>query len=112
MTSATATPSANGSPITATYVVQAPGNVAWSTADNGNYTIALNATVTDVAANHVAANPSLGTFSVNIAGPVVPPTAVLTPPATVTAFGQVVENDRGDLHRPHDAGEGFHHRDQ
>ena len=84
---ATATPNANGSPITATYVVQAPGNTAWSSADNGSYTIALNNTVADAASNHVTANPTLGTLSVNI-GAAAGPTAVLTPPTSITTAGE------------------------
>ena len=39
---ATASSSSDGSPLTATYVLQAPGSTNWSAADNGGYTIALN----------------------------------------------------------------------
>ncbi len=88
--SVTTTPSVNGSPITATYVVQSPGGTAWSSADNGSYNIALNATVTDVATNAVAANPSFGTFTVNIAS--AGPVAALTQPTSITTAGGTTEN--------------------
>jgi len=59
--------STNGSPITATYRVPAPGG-SWDTADNGTYTLALQASqVSDTGGNFVAANPNLGSFQVNIA---------------------------------------------
>ena len=90
--SATASPNTDNATITATYVVQAPGNTAWSAADNGNYTIALNNTVTDAASNHVTADPNFGTLSVNIGSTATGPTAVLTPPAPITTAGGTTAN--------------------
>ncbi len=56
---------ASGTSRTATYRISAPGG-AWDSADNGVYTVALQASqVRDAAGNPVAAK-TLGTFSVNI----------------------------------------------
>jgi len=58
----------DGSPVLVTYTVAAPHGT-WSSADNGSYTIALNANqVSDLAGNF--ANGVLGSFSVNIPTPV------------------------------------------
>ena len=73
-------PAGNGTPRTATYRITAPGGV-WHPADNGAYTIALQASqVTDLSGNAVAAG-TLGTFQVNVTPPAPdtsPPTATLT----------------------------------
>ena len=73
-------PAGNGTPRTATYRITAPGGV-WDPADNGAYTIALQASqVTDLSGNAVAAG-TLGTFQVNVTPPAPdtsPPTATLT----------------------------------
>jgi hypothetical protein len=59
------TPATTGTPRTATYQISAPGR-AWDNADNGIYTVALQANqVGDTAGNPVAAG-ALGTFSVNV----------------------------------------------
>lgn len=88
--SATPSPATNGSPITVTYVVQAPGGTPWAIADDGTYTIGLTSVtgniVKDVAGNALAANPNFGSFNVAISNP---PTAAFTPPATILP-GQVV----------------------
>jgi PA14 domain/Pectate lyase superfamily protein len=56
----------NGTSRTATYRVAAPGGV-WDTADNGTYTLALQAgQVSDTSGNFVASGP-LGSFVVNLA---------------------------------------------
>ncbi|MCA0940154.1 carbohydrate-binding protein, partial [Salipiger pacificus] len=61
----------NGSPRSATYTVAAPGG-SWDTADNGAYTVALQAgQVLDTSGNAVAANGALTSF--NVAVPVTPP---------------------------------------
>ena len=72
MYQATSTPASskdstsNGTPRTATYTVAAPGGT-WDAADNGSYTVALDANeVFDVAGNPVAANGSLAGFTVSI----------------------------------------------
>jgi hypothetical protein len=60
-------PSGNGTPRTATYQMTPPGG-DWDEADNGIYTIGLNANqVFDTAGNAAAANASLATFTVDIA---------------------------------------------
>lgn len=60
-----ATPAGNGSPRTATYQITAPGG-AWDTADNGTYTIALEANqVFDTAGNPIGAT-SVGSFLANL----------------------------------------------
>jgi hypothetical protein len=61
-------PAGNGTPRTATYRISAPGGV-WDTADNGNYTVALQANqVRDTTGNQAAAGV-LGTFSVGASAP-------------------------------------------
>jgi PA14 domain len=61
------TPSGNGTPRTATYRINTPGGT-WDAADNGSYTVALEASqVRDINGNFAAAG-NLGNFSVNIAG--------------------------------------------
>ena len=58
----------DGSPLLVTYTVGAPHGT-WSSADNGNYTIALQANqVSDLAGNF--ANGVIGSFAVNIATPI------------------------------------------
>lgn len=58
----------DGSPLVATYTVAAHGG-AWSNADNGSYTISLNANqVSDILG--LSAGGASGTFNVNIAAPV------------------------------------------
>ncbi|NDV48556.1 carbohydrate-binding protein, partial [Salipiger sp. PrR003] len=61
----------DGSPRSVTYTVAAPGG-SWDTADNGAYTVALQAgQVVDTSGNAVAANGALTSF--NVAVPVTPP---------------------------------------
>ncbi len=62
----------NGTPRTATYSITAPGGT-WNSADNGEYTIALQANqVTDINGTPAAAR-TLGRFQVNLAAPPPPP---------------------------------------
>jgi hypothetical protein len=59
------TPAGSGTPRTVTYQISAPGG-AWDNADNGTYTVVIQANqVKDTAGNPVAAG-ALGTFSVNV----------------------------------------------
>ena len=68
--------STNGTPRTATYQITPP-DVRWTPADNGTYTVVMQADqVSDTHGNFVVAGP-LGTFSVNI-WDVTPPVATLT----------------------------------
>jgi len=61
---ATVSPAGNGTPLTATYTLAAPGGT-FDTADNGPYSVALGAgAVTDMSGNPVAAGA--GTFNVAI----------------------------------------------
>ncbi len=58
----------NGTPRTATYSIAAPG-ATWDSADNGDYTVTLQANqVMDTGGNAIAAG-SLGSFQVNLAPP-------------------------------------------
>jgi len=77
-----ATPTVVQSAGTATvvYAVDPNGGGTWNAADNGTYSVSLNAGVTDSGANAVNPMPNIGTFLVAI-----PPTADVTPPATVTS---------------------------
>ena len=71
VTGVTVAPTGDGTPLTATYTVAAPGGT-FDEADNGAYTVALaTAAVTDVAGNQIAAGS--GTFDVAIGQPP-PPT--------------------------------------
>jgi glucose/arabinose dehydrogenase len=61
-------PTGNGTPRTATYSITAPGST-WDSADNGTYTIALQANqVRDLNTTPAAAS-TLGTFQISIAAP-------------------------------------------
>lgn len=61
------TPSADGKSVTATYTFDAPGG-SWNAADNGTYTVALNASeVRDTSEKGATATPV--TFTVNVATP-------------------------------------------
>jgi uncharacterized repeat protein (TIGR01451 family) len=59
------TPAGNGAPRTATYRISAPGG-AWDSADNGAYTVVLQATQVRDSAGNLVVGKTLGTFSVNI----------------------------------------------
>ncbi|MEG4574536.1 Ig-like domain-containing protein, partial [Microcoleus sp. N3A4] len=78
-----ATPTGNGTPRTATYSFTPPGGT-WDNADNGTYTVNLQASqVKDVVGNLSAAS-NLGTFSVNVAASVPPPILIPIPtPASI-----------------------------
>jgi len=76
----------DGSPITATYLMMAPGSV-WETADNGTYTVRLlDRSVEDTLGNSVAAT-TLGTFTVAIPPP--PGRLEVTPPEGLDLAGTV-----------------------
>ncbi|WP_203595634.1 hypothetical protein, partial [Salipiger sp. PrR003] len=107
----------DGSPRSATYTVAAPGGT-WDTADNGAYTVALQAgQVVDTSGNAVAANGALTSF--NVAVPVTPPPSA--DPVRVEAEAmdlqgfQVLNNGHGSNDQliqatgsgPHVAGFGF-----
>jgi PA14 domain/Glucose / Sorbosone dehydrogenase/Calx-beta domain len=57
--------SSNGTPRTATYRINTPGG-SWNGADNGTYTITLQANQVSDTSGNFALNRSLGSFSVNI----------------------------------------------
>ncbi len=83
---ASITPATNTNSATevVTYTVDSPTPGSFSALDDGTYTIGIVGNVTDTTAVHVAANPSVQTFTVNIADV---PTAVLTQPANITTSG-------------------------
>jgi CARDB len=58
-------PRGNGTPLTATYQISAPGG-AWNSADNGTYSLALQPSQVRDTAGNPAAGKTLGTFTVNI----------------------------------------------
>ncbi|MBD1829894.1 FG-GAP-like repeat-containing protein [Microcoleus vaginatus GB1-A2] len=73
----------NGTPRTATYSFTPPGGI-WDNADNGTYTVNLQASQVKDAVGNLSATSSLGTFGVNIAIPTPTPAPVPTPaPAPV-----------------------------
>ncbi len=80
-------PGGDAPSITATYIVNAPGGRAWSSTNDGNYTIALAAnSVTDTSGNGVAAQTQ--GFNVAIVAPdTTSPTAVISAPAISSAGG-------------------------
>ncbi|MCU0533101.1 MAG: DUF4347 domain-containing protein [Hydrococcus sp. Prado102] len=57
--------SGNGSPRTATYRITAPGGT-WNDADNGTYTIALQANQVGDVSNNLMSAATLGSFQVNL----------------------------------------------
>jgi len=70
-------PSGNGTPRTAVYRLNAPGGF-WDPADNGTYTVNMQASeVRDPSGNYVAAG-AIGTFTVSIT----PPTLAITSPTS------------------------------
>ncbi|MBD2312675.1 carbohydrate-binding protein [Desertifilum sp. FACHB-1129] len=74
--------SQNGTPRVATYRITPPGG-SWAFADNGTYSIVMEANqVSDTSNNFVAAG-ELGNFSVNIASPAPTPTPTPTPAASI-----------------------------
>jgi hypothetical protein len=77
----------DGTPRLATYAFTPPGGF-WDSADNGTYTVSLEANqVSDTSGNFAAAE-QLGTFTVNIPGDSSPPTVSLTSALTdVTVAG-------------------------
>ncbi|MDB9524843.1 cadherin-like domain-containing protein, partial [Oscillatoria sp. CS-180] len=82
------TPS-NGSPLVATYAIQAPGG-AWDESDNGTYSVRQIADqVTDTAENAVAAG-FLGSFVVNITADTTSPSVVDVSALTLSTFGSDV----------------------
>ena len=58
-------PAGNGAPRTATYRISAPGGT-WDSADNGTYSVALQANQVRDTAGNFAAGGTLGIFNVNI----------------------------------------------
>jgi probable HAF family extracellular repeat protein len=75
----------DGTPRTVTYQITTPGG-SWDTADNGTYTLALEASqVTDTSNNAADAVASIGTFSVNV--DTIKPTVSTFSAATVTTAG-------------------------
>ena len=79
-----ATPAGNGTPITATYRINAPG-ATWDEADNQTYTISIETgQVTDTSGNPVTAG-TLRTFLVNV--PPATPQASLATVAAITTGG-------------------------
>ena len=73
----------NGSPLTATYAIAAPGG-AWDLAEAGDYTIALKAEEIGDTAGNTAVAANLGSLNIYFADPNDPPTA--TPPASATVL--------------------------
>jgi hypothetical protein len=62
---------ANGTPLVATYRITAPGG-DWDFADNGAYTITLEATQISDTASNLAAAGKLGSFTANLSNPAKP----------------------------------------
>jgi hypothetical protein len=69
---------ANGSPLTATYSIDAPGGT-WDGADQGIYTLALQANQVSATSNNFIPTTALGQLSVDL----IPPTATLEPPPPI-----------------------------
>jgi large repetitive protein len=77
----------DGTPRVATYSITPPGG-AWDAADNGTYTIAMQASqVTDTSANAVAAG-TIGTFTVSVPDTTAP--TVVTSSATANGTGTLI----------------------
>jgi autotransporter-associated beta strand protein len=78
---------ANGTPMTGSYSIAAPGGT-WDSGDNGTYTITLqDASVADTLGN-VTSETVLGTFTVNISN-LTPGMLVVTPAGDLSASGNV-----------------------
>ncbi|NJR58158.1 MAG: transposase [Cyanobacteria bacterium CRU_2_1] len=79
----------NGTPRTITYQITAPGGT-WDNADNGVYTIALQANQVSDISNNLAAAGQLGNFQVSIdQTPSPPPPDTIAPTATLEATNRV-----------------------
>ncbi len=85
----------DGTPRTATYRITAPGG-AWDTADNGKYSIALEAGQVADTAGNTAAAATLGTFTATLTGPAAPPS-----PTRVGYQQFAVGADRGGIGTVH-----------
>jgi hypothetical protein len=85
ITAVTPSAPANGSPIVATYTASLPAGQTWNSALDGTYTIELNGTalagaVTNINGTPVTADPTFGTFSVDISDTIHPTASVSAPP--------------------------------
>jgi len=79
------TPTVTAGTATATYVVTAPGGGVWTSADNGTYTVGLNAGVADAASDAVTPNASLTLFTVDVAASTAPTATVTSAPNVTSA---------------------------
>lgn len=80
--------STDGSPITGSYLIPAPDGIAWTSADNGNYTITLRQGEVEDTAGNTSPSTSLGSFSVNII-PASPGSMAVTGANNLAASGVV-----------------------
>ncbi len=78
---------ANGSPMTGSYSIAAPGGT-WDSADNGTYTITLQDAAVADTPNNLTAETVLGTFTVNISN-LTPGMLLVTPAGNLSASGTV-----------------------
>ena len=89
-----ATPATNGSSVTATYQIAAPGN-SWDTNEAGTYTVALQGSqVSDTNSNAIA-SATLGTFQVNVSTSISTYLSDLTATAATNGYGPI-ERDRSN----------------
>ena len=80
----------DGTPRTATYRITPPGG-SWDTADNGSYTVTVQAGQVTDKSNNAMAGKAVGTFQVNVT---LKPTADLADPANGSSIPMIVLNGR------------------
>jgi Ca2+-binding RTX toxin-like protein len=83
----------NGTPVTASYQVDAPGG-SWDNTDNGTYTVVLRNNEVSDTANNFISGETLGSFQVDVDQPVVDttaPTTALTASNITNAGGNVYQ---------------------
>lgn len=75
----------NGSPLTGTYTIAAPGG-SWDTADNGTYTVTLQEGAVEDTLGNMTTETVLGSFTVNIST-LTPGVLSVTPPGGLISSG-------------------------
>jgi glucose/arabinose dehydrogenase len=99
-----ATPSTNGSPLTATYRINPPAG-AWDANETGTYTVALQGNQVSDTSNNAVVATTLGTFQVNVSTSATVYLSDLTATAATNGWG-AIEKDKSNGNGAPDAIDG------
>jgi Domain of unknown function (DUF4347)/NPCBM/NEW2 domain/Glucose / Sorbosone dehydrogenase/FG-GAP-like repeat/Calx-beta domain len=99
-----ATPSTNGSPLTATYRITPPAG-AWDANETGTYTVALQGNQVSDTSNNAVVATTLGTFQVNVSTSATIYLSDLTATAATNGWG-AIEKDKSNGNGAPDAIDG------